>query len=286
MRNAWTFALVLGSLITGSSVAQAGPKNTPGFAKVVSHAGSAALTHSRGSSFLRVRLYDAAGMPAVDQAAALRAAAGVLAAAGIDVEWLPCAGEIVSPACNEPLATTELSVRLVRLAASLSADRQLELGYALVDTHAHDGKLATVYVDRVEWLAGEAGADSAPLTGLAVAHEIGHLLLGTNAHARAGLMRAVWSRTEIEHATADDWLFSRRQASQMRTSLAHRKALRSSQRAAGSCLSPGDDDAGAADCAGHATACAGDTAGCAGTPAGGAGGVVASLRSVAAGADR
>jgi hypothetical protein len=233
-------------------------------------------------------------MPAVDQTAALRAAAGVLAAAGIDVEWLACVGEVVSPACNEPLAPSELSVRLVRLPAPLSADRQLQLGYSLVDTHAHDGTLATVYVDRVEWLAGEAGTDSAPLIGLAVAHEIGHLLLGTNAHARAGLMRALWSRTEIEHATASDWLFSKRQASQMRTSLARRKALRSSQRAVASCFSPGGDDADAAadcveratDCAGGTAGCAGDTASRAGTTASPAGGVVAAIRPVAAAADR
>jgi hypothetical protein len=219
-------------------------------------------------------------MPAEGQGAALRAAAGVLAAAGIDVEWMTCGDADARGTCKEPLAPTELAVRLVRLPASLSARGQLQLGYALVNTREHNGKLATVYVDRVEWLAGEAGADSASLTGLAVAHEIGHLLLGTNEHAHAGLMRAVWSRAEIQRADAGDWLFSKGQASQMRASLTRRKGLRSVQRVSASCLAPGGADADtAADCAGNSTDCGGHSTDC-------AGGVVAAVRPVAAGPHR
>ena len=44
--------------------------------------------------------------------------------------------------------------------------------------------------------------------GFAVAHEVGHLLLGTNAHGAAGLMRAVWSRSELQRNDPADWLFT------------------------------------------------------------------------------
>jgi hypothetical protein len=221
VRNAITIALVLGFLATAASSVEA------------------------GRTRLDVRVYDSGMMPAADQTVALRAAAGVLAAAGIDVTWMRCAEDAsVASACATPLGPTDLSVRFVRLPAAPSARGQLQLGYSLVNMDAHDGKLATVYVDRVQWLATQAGADSEVLLGFATAHEIGHLLLGTNAHGRSGLMRAVWSRTELQHADANDWLFSRGEASKMQASLAQRNGLRSSQfdlHATGCPASDGDD---------------------------------------------
>ena len=67
----------------------------------------------------------------------------------------------------------------------------LPLGDAMLDRHTGTGVLATIYVDRVEWLARQAGADSRALLGRAIAHELGHLLLATTSarpgrpHARA-----------------------------------------------------------------------------------------------------
>jgi len=114
----------------------------------------------------------------------------------------------------------------------------MSLGYALLDVSAGGGTLATVYVDRIEWLVAQArnsqlpipnlqddgerrlgswklevgssskGAAVASVLGFAVAHEVGHLLLGTNAHAAAGLMRALWSRSDLQRNNPSDWLFT------------------------------------------------------------------------------
>ena len=46
------------------------------------------------------------------------------------------------------------------------------------------------------------------LLGRALAHEIGHLLLGTTPHASTGLMRALWSTATLKRDNADDWLFT------------------------------------------------------------------------------
>jgi hypothetical protein len=169
--------------------------------------------------------------------------------------------------CNAPLEAGELSVRLVRLAATPSANGQLQLGYSLVDTSAHEGKLATIFVDRVEWLAGQTGADTAVVLGFAVAHEIGHLLLGTNTHGTRGIMRALWSRSELQHANVKDWVFSRDEGARMRASLERRKGLRFTERDATGCTAArgGDPDA---------------SAGCRPTA------YAAALRGVAAGGDR
>src|SRR5262249_54227570 len=133
------------------------------------------------------------------------------------------------------------------------------------------GTLATIYADRVAWLAGEAGADMPTLLGFAIAHEIGHLPLGTNAHSGTGLMRALWSRAQLRRNDTADWLFGRSEAARMRSSVLRLEGLRSSQRDfhAVACSSSIDAASGSAT----------DTSEC-------AGGTVASVRAVAAGADR
>jgi len=209
-----------------------------------------------GRARVQVRVYDTTVMSAADQTVALRAATGVLAAAGIDVTWLICGitDETANPAaCTTRLTRDELAVRLVRLAGTPSARGQLSLGYSLLDMSAGGGTLATVYVDRVEWLVAqtrnsqlpipnlqddrerrlgswklEVGSSSkraavASVLGFAVAHEVGHLLLGTNAHAAAGLMRAVWSRSDLQRNNPADWLFT------AADSLAMSRALRQRQ---------------------------------------------------------
>jgi hypothetical protein len=103
-------------------------------------------------------------------------------------------------------------VRLVRLAGTPSARGELSLGYSLVDTSISEGALATIYVDRVAWLSAQAGpraaVDGPTLLGYAIAHEVGHLLLGTNAHDAAGLMRAIWSRAQLQRNDPADWQFT------------------------------------------------------------------------------
>jgi hypothetical protein len=68
--------------------------------------------------------------------------------------------------------------------------------------------LATVYADRVKSVAKRTGANAGRLIGRAMAHEIGHLLLGTSHHSVAGLMRARWSDGEVQRDLEPDWALS------------------------------------------------------------------------------
>ena len=223
MRKAITAALVVAGFLGAAVNAGAAPDPAP----------PSAADKDGGLRFARarvqVRVYDTTVLSAADRTVALRAATGVLAAAGIDISWLTCgssdaAGNLAD--CAAPLTRDELAVRLVRLAGTPSPQGLLSLGYSLLDMSAGGGTLATVYVDRVEWLVSQArhegrlgswklevgrsseGAAAARVLGFAVAHELGHLLLGTNAHAAAGLMRAVWSRSDLQRNNPADWLFT------------------------------------------------------------------------------
>ncbi len=73
-----------------------------------------------------------------------------------------------------------------------------------------------MYVDRAESVARGAGIDTRRLLGLAIAHEIGHVLLNSNSHAPSGLMRADWSRTELQRQDPAAWRFLETEAAQVR----------------------------------------------------------------------
>jgi hypothetical protein len=175
---------------------------------------------------LVIRTYDA-NAAVHSLPAALAAAATILEEAGVGVTWVSCDAVLVrrdENPCLAPLAANELAVRFIRLSPPLAEPRLVTLGDSLVDTRLGTGSLATIYVDRVVTLAARCGVDPPTLMGRAVAHELGHLLLGTAAHASAGLMRASWSQAALRRA--DDWTFTDADASTLRKRVRARHARR------------------------------------------------------------
>ena len=155
---------------------------------------------------LIIRVYDNAGVLATDRARALKRAAEVLARAEVSVEWMECGVRKTSgpaTACDAPPTRDELVVRLIVGPPGPGHDRR-SLGYSLVDSETGTGTLGTVFVDRVDWLAAGARADRAEVMGRAIAHEIGHLVLGSYANSASGLMRAIWTIAELSRNRRED----------------------------------------------------------------------------------
>jgi hypothetical protein len=165
-----------------------------------------------------IRLYDTSGMPAADLRSAMLTADAALRSGAVASAWVVCPPPGAAPAPNSSGCTglpheSELLVRIVRAPEAVrSADT---LGFAAVDTTAGRGTLATVFADRIVRLAARSGIDGGTLVGYAIAHEIGHLLLGTDAHAARGLMRAAWTLPEISRHLPKDWRFSREDAARL-----------------------------------------------------------------------
>jgi hypothetical protein len=126
--------------------------------------------------------------------------------------------------CAVPLQATELAVRIVTAPEQRAVLGRLPMGYSLVDARAKSGSLATVFLNRVAWLAEEGRADVSMLLGRAIAHEIGHLLLGSSAHTRSGVMRAIWSRESVREGRGGDWRFMTSDAKKMRAAVTARAA--------------------------------------------------------------
>ena len=162
-----------------------------------------------------VRTYDSVGRAPGDMERARASVGAVLARIGIQPIWRPCHDS----ACIEPLKPHEVVVRIVRSGPLSAKD---SLGYSVVDVSQRAGSLATIYHDRVHALAAQAEVDEGVLLGRAMAHEIGHMLLGTSSHSRFGLMRAIWLSGELRRDLPSDWVFSSREGADLRQRLVAR----------------------------------------------------------------
>jgi hypothetical protein len=161
-----------------------------------------------GRAGLMVRGYTAGSIRSADWQAAVGEARAILGDAGIDVDWIECSGSNATQAerCAQPLRVNEVAVRLVR--SKTPHDHIAPLGESLLDPSRQSGTLATIYLDRVEWLARSAGVRANTVLARAIAHELGHLLLGTTAHNREGLMRSTWTSAELRRGLPRDWRFT------------------------------------------------------------------------------
>jgi hypothetical protein len=167
---------------------------------------------------LVVHVYDTTGVSANKLELARADVGQTLSAIGIEPIWCPCH----ATTCIDRPKPHEVSVRIVK---SGPAAAHGSLGYSSIDTEQQGGTLATIYADRVDALAAEAGIDGGVLLGRAIAHEIGHLLLGAPGHGRQGLMRALWLTEELRRGRPTDWMFSDDEGGLMRRHLIARAAL-------------------------------------------------------------
>jgi hypothetical protein len=144
-----------------------------------------------------VRVYDTTGDDTGLRTAAIRTAAAIVRDAGISVEWHDCTRAGSQQACRtprrgDPIVRIMPASRTGFSAGSSSpglravrGDEHLQLGVATLDPVTLTGQMATVFQQPVLRIARRARIDPAELLGLTIAHEVGHLLLRTQAHSAA-----------------------------------------------------------------------------------------------------
>jgi len=167
---------------------------------------------------LTIRFYNTAAIPSQELRAARLATESILRDTGLEVVVRHC-GRGVAPgetvdACDEPLKPSELVVRIIDAPAFNTTLHPDAYGLAYVVPDTNRGWLATVFSDRIEGAATRLGVEAGTLLGLVAAHEVGHLLLGTNYHAEGGLMRADWSDALVARES-QGWRFSTGEAARI-----------------------------------------------------------------------
>ncbi len=171
-----------------------------------------------------VRTYNYAQVPDDSLRDARTSAGAIFGQAGIAVRWLDCRvpQSAAGAGCTEPLEQgSDLILRLMDGSSNVmrTPSRMVALGESMLDRERRSGVLMTVDLLPVRSIAGQASADTALLLGRAIAHEIGHLLLGSGDHPREGLMRAKWSQEELRGLRPSHWRFSPTEALRMRQNL-------------------------------------------------------------------
>jgi hypothetical protein len=168
-----------------------------------------------------VRVYETGTGDLAMRTAAIQTAASIVELAGIVVEWYDCTDLGRRPVCQDarrsgnfiarimPTLTPGAPLRKASVEAlGAQGDAAPPLGFAVVDPHTQAGKMATVFHDQVEAVARRTGVARSELLGRALAHEVGHLLLGVRGHSRTGIMRAVWTDDELTRDRPEDWVFA------------------------------------------------------------------------------
>jgi hypothetical protein len=163
-----------------------------------------------------VRVYDHTRGVRAGTDKALAIAAEIFGGAGIKVQWRVCIDPRPDPGCTPPPASGERLVRMMQSNDSKQAIPGTALGY-VVDKQSW--LVAHMYIDRVGRQSAKTGCNLQLLLGRAIAHEIGHLLLEDAGHSLKGLMRAMWTDTELQVSQPPDWQFNSTQAAAMRARL-------------------------------------------------------------------
>ncbi len=166
---------------------------------------------------LRVRVFDYSGLRTATRAELETNAARILLSAGLVIHFTECYGEAVETGredCTSPLGPTDLVLRVVQPKGSVKGE---QLGYAAMTSEG--GAYVTVVINPAKERARVTGLSNGILFGHAVAHEIGHLLLGANSHSLTGIMRPRWRPVDEEWMVKGTLLFSADQAQRMRTNV-------------------------------------------------------------------
>ena len=178
---------------------------------------------------ITVRVYDSTGAGAAERRAALgdRSVDRVGRFGRGDLANLQRAGFVgrrvasAQPSLREAARRGELALRIVRSRAADGQSRELPLGEAMIDAQDRS-RSARDDLHRPRRLDGRAdGRRPRALLGRAIAHELGHLLMATSAHGAHGLMRPVWSQSEIRRRQIDDWIFRPREIAAIKRECGH-----------------------------------------------------------------
>ena len=178
---------------------------------------------AHSSETLTVRLYNTSGIPKPQLVAGRRAAESILRDTGLDVNFRQCrrlvsSEDPVDP-CDDLLKPSELVVRVIDAPPFTPTLHPEAYGVSYVVRETNHGWLATVFSDRIDRAATRVGVETGTLLGRVIAHEVGHLLLGSGYHGEAGVMRAEWPDTVLNRED-DEWRFSLLEAARMQRMLA------------------------------------------------------------------
>jgi hypothetical protein len=164
---------------------------------------------------LTVSVFNDAGVEPSVWLQAQGRASEIMRQSGISLTWLDCgfpANRKPDSNCSAISYPAHLSVRIVAKLSPLKADI---FGQSFQDA-AGEGNYVLVYYASIKAFRAATTVPAGELLGCVVAHELGHLLLGTASHSATGLMSAVWQDPELRQVVRGNLLFTGGEGEHMR----------------------------------------------------------------------
>jgi len=167
------------------------------------------------SATITVQMYNYSRASPTVLTGAEREAGRILGEAGVQPVWLECPVEpsSVGPEgpCKKAPEATGIRLRV------LAAPTEIKVRDTIFGFTVHP-VLASVYYEHA---ARRAKSDDAEfelpiILGCAIAHELGHLLLGPDSHSDWGIMQGKWEPNQFRQLTMGTFLFTAEQSRLMR----------------------------------------------------------------------
>jgi hypothetical protein len=171
-----------------------------------------------------VSVYNDAGVPATVLAQAEREAQKIFGRAGVQMFWTNCAPNPAGSETENPdCATFEWPAHLALRIVPQTGDSSHEVfGVAFLSGEG-TGCYSDVFYGRIMESPVDRNIGLADILGNVMAHELGHLLLGSNSHAGSGIMKAHWQREELRRVSSGGLEFTKDEGNHMRGRLNARR---------------------------------------------------------------
>ena len=185
---------------------------------------------------LLIHVYNHTEMSETQWSRARSIATKLFRRADLPVQWKDCPlGEDDANGrtlCHQMLATPRVVLRIMTKRHTLALRRPAsEFGFAALPAGEVLGELAYIFHGRVASLSKSTQIDLPILLGHVVAHEIGHLLLGSKSHSVSGVMTKNWTKPVLRLAEQGHLGFSPQQSRRMKHNLQIRAAMAVAQAA-------------------------------------------------------
>ena len=184
-----------------------------------------------GRKRITLRIYNYAQVLPAELTRAEQVAVGIFHKAGIETEWLDCPLSTAEldrfPACQQPLTPSQFVLRLLgQPLAGRSVTHREDMGSALACQEEQAGCSAYLFYQFVRDWATRGDASASQILGHAMAHEVGHLLLGPNTHSRTGIMRGDWSMHDLAAMARTFLYFTPAQSERLQREVSSRGQVR------------------------------------------------------------
>jgi hypothetical protein len=143
----------------------------------------------------------------------------IFGSAHVEIQWRDCTTAQneppVDPGCRAPRTPHHLNLRIVP-----GTERQNQDVFGVAFLAADEtGGYSDVFYGSVRKLHKEGHGNEGRVLGHVMAHEIGHLLIGSHAHSPWGIMSAKWHAEELQRLEMGNLFFTTEQVNSIRRKL-------------------------------------------------------------------